>query len=106
MAKVKVVKPETLEALKQVYLSLGEAYQALKSQERYMEEVVKLRAITKEHEWTVSKLRAIIRAHEMESGKKLDTCHECLGVGAYAPWGGGEPSECDQCDGTGVIEIT
>lgn len=102
MAKVKIIKPETLKALKQTYLALGEAYQALSSQERYMQEVLRLRTTVKDQEKKISELHQLITAYQRASGVKMITCPECFGAGAYLV--GGEPNECDQCDGSGVIE--
>lgn len=101
MAKVKTVKPETLEALKQAYLTLGEAYQAIKSQDKYMEEVVNLRATVKSQEQKISDLLVRIKGYESHTEKRLLVCPECLGSGAYII--NGEVEECDRCDTNGWI---
>lgn len=102
MAKSTTIKPEILEALKNVYLSFGEAYEALKNHEKLQQEVAKLKATVKSQEQKIGDLLTQLKGYETLTANRVVVCPECLGSGAYIL--NGEVEECDKCDSKGWIE--
>lgn len=93
-----------VEALRQVYVGIGDAIQALKENDNLKATAVRLEKANKNQEQKIKDLMVIIKGMEALSEKRVQICPECFGVGAYLV--GGEPEECDNCDSNGWIEKT
>lgn len=93
-----------VEALRQVYVGIGDAIQALKENDGLKEKAVRLEKLAKTREQKIKDLTVIIKGLEALSEKRVQICPECFGVGAYMVRD--EPYECDNCDSNGWIEKT
>lgn len=96
------VADKKIEALRQVYVGIGDAIQALKENESLKEKASVLEKSVTTMRQKINDLATVIKGLETISGKRVEVCPECLGAGAYQIKG--EVEECDNCDGAGWIE--
>jgi uncharacterized phage protein len=95
-------KPDSLQVLKDLYMSIGEAYDALRDHKKNRDQVNRLHMEIKSQEDKIKDLLVLIRAHEMNSGDTLQICPQCNGAGALLR-GPDDPEECLRCDGVGAV---
>ena len=96
------VADKKIEALRQVYVGIGDAIQALKENDSLKEKAIRIEKSVTTMKQKIKDLELIVKGLEILSGKRVKICPECLGAGAYQIKGSVE--ECDNCDGAGWIE--
>lgn len=95
---------EKVELLRQMYVVIGEAVQALQSHEKNLKRIGTLERDLKSQKEKVQELAIICSGLEKLTKKQVIVCPECFGAGGYLV--NGAPEECDKCDGAGWIEKT
>ena len=97
-----VTADKKVETLRQVYIGIGDAIQALRDNDRLKENADRLEKTVKSQEQKIKELMIIIKGLESLSGKRVQICPECHGAGAYLIKE--EVEECDKCDTNGWVE--